>query len=202
MKRKSFLLYYFILLLFFRLSSCTEQQVASKSAGDSVGDELHSNINIPESFGRTNFIVGVDPQEIIDQSKVENSVYALEDILKPTKHGIRHVLFAPNDNVLDVLKQLIEKEKTSIRMAAFLLTDYEIVKSLIQAKENGILIEIVFDPKGIRKRYAKTARLLRSKGIDIFVYRPSFKKNQFSMSNIMHNKFIIFGENVFGKSLV
>lgn len=178
MKRKFFLVSFLILSLSFN---------------------LFSNINIPESFGKTHFVVGVDSRKIIKKSKNKNSI---EDILRPVDHRIRHVLFAPDDNVLDVLKQLIEKEKTSIRMAAFLLTDYEIVKSIMQAKARGVIVEIVFDPKGIKDRYSRIARSLRSKGVDIFVYKARPANSRYNMSNIMHNKFIIFGENIFGKSLI
>ena len=161
---------------------------------------LCSSVSLPESFGKTHFVVGVDSQDLIKKSHVE-SAKSVEDILKPTEHGIHQVLFAPDDNVLDMLKQLIGKEQTSIRMAAFLLTDYEIVKSIMQAKARGIIVEIVFDANGIKKRCAKIAHMLRGKGIDIFVYKAP-KCRQANLSNIMHNKFIVFGENIFGKSLL
>jgi len=163
--------------------------------------QLLPSIELPDSFGKTHFIVGVDAQKVIKQSTLK-SCGTLEEILKPTEHGIHHVLFAPDDDVLDLLKKLIEKEKTSIRMAAFLLTDYQIVKAIIGAKERGVLVEIVFDANGIRGKYAKIAGRLRSKGVDIFVYKSFANYQKPKLSNIMHNKFIVFGENIFGKPLL
>jgi len=162
---------------------------------------MFPSVELPEAFGKTHFVVGVDSQEIIKKSKIKSKA-SIEDILKPTEHGIRHVMFAPDDNVLSMLKKLIGKEKTSIRMAAFLLTDYEIVKAIVQAKARGVIVEIIFDPKGIKDRYSKIARMLRGKGVDIFVYKSFSNNSQSHLSNIMHNKFIVFGENIFGKSLV
>ena len=155
---------------------------------------------LPEAFGKTHFIVGVDSQKIIENSKKKHASN-IENLLETTEHGIKHVLFAPDDKVLDILKQLIKREKASIRMAAFLLTDYQIVKAVIAAKARGVIVEIVLDSRGLNGRYGKTARLLKSRGIDVFVYKISQKVPAY-LSNIMHNKFIVFGENVFDRSLI
>ncbi|MFC1842222.1 phospholipase D-like domain-containing protein [Candidatus Dependentiae bacterium] len=158
-----------------------------------------SNINLPESFGKKHFILGESSQEIISRAGGKNSI---EDLFKPDAHGIRQVLFAPDDNVLQVLLFLIENEKTSIRMAAFLLTEYEVVKSILNARARGVQVEIVFDSKVVKSKSRKTVRLLVGRGIRVFVYRPRNKFRQKNISNIMHNKFIVFGENVFGRNLV
>ena len=159
---------------------------------------LFSHVNLPENFGKKQFIIGIDPASILKDKKRTNNV---EDLLKPTQHGIRCVLFAPDDKVLDVLLYLMAEEKSSIRMAAFLLTDYKIIQAILEAKARGVNIEIVFDSKAV-KDFQKKVRLLRGRGIKVFVYKALARHSGKNMSNIMHNKFIVFGDNVFGKSLI
>jgi phosphatidylserine/phosphatidylglycerophosphate/cardiolipin synthase-like enzyme len=167
-----------------------------------------SDIVLPESFGKTHFIVDKDNKKIVNIPKAKaQKVSGLEDFLSTCKDCGKYALFAPDDNVLEVLTHLIENEKTSIRMAAFLLTDYEIIKQLLAAKGRGVDIEIVFDSKAVKSFYAKKVRLLKNKGIKVFVYKQlthnaQGDKAEENMSNIMHNKFIIFGNNIFGKSLL
>lgn len=167
-----------------------------------------SDIVLPESFGKTHFIVGADNKKIVNIPAVKGpKVSGLEDFLSTCKDCGKYVLFAPDDNVLEVLTHLIEHEKTSIRMAAFLLTDYEIIKQLLAAVGRGVDIEIIFDSKAVKSFYAKKVRLLKNKGVKVFVYKQLTQnaqgdKAEENMSNIMHNKFIIFGNNIFNKSLL
>jgi len=166
------------------------------------------SLNLPNAFGRTNFIVGADSQELIKRSSsiCPCDSGSLEDILRPTQLGIRKVLFSPDDNVLEVLIQLIKKEKSSIRMAAFLMTEYNIVKAIFEARAKGVSVIIVFDPKNIHSRYANLVRSLSSRGVEIYVYNPVLNNAASNypshLSNIMHNKFIIFGDNIFERSLI
>jgi len=159
---------------------------------------IFSNINLSENFGTKQFIVGVDQSLFIKTTKRKNNI---KDLLQPNKHGIRCALFSPKDKVLDVLLYLIRKEKQSIRMAAFLLTDYDIIKAILEAKKRGIFIEIVLDKKAAKEHHKKI-RLLKSRGIQVFVYKPNANNLSKNMSNIMHNKFVVFGENVFKRSLI
>jgi len=163
------------------------------------------SLSLPQSFGKTHFIIGTDPRDLFKQSNVHSSE-TLEDILKPTGFGIRHALFSPDDNVLGVLIGLMKKEKSSIQMAAFLLTEYNIVKAIFEARARGVNVVIVFDPKSIYSRYAKLVGSLFSRGVEIYVYKPSSNSAAANtnpyLSNIMHHKFIIFGDNIFERSLV
>jgi len=155
-------------------------------------------INLPENFGKKQFVIGVDSLHFFKKAKRKNNI---KDLLRPGKHGIRCALFAPDDKVLDVLLYLIGKEKKSIRMAAFLLTDYKIIEAILEAKARGVFVEVVFDRK-VAKEHAKKVRLLSGRGIKVFVYKGYAKYKGANMSNIMHNKFIVFGENVFKRSLI
>lgn len=183
---------------------------------------FYAGTNLPESFGKTHFIVGFDHKKVNESKdcpadsklskaggcKTENSsVGTLEDFLAACKTNVKYALFSPSDSVLEILKYLIDHEKTSIRMAAFMLTDYEIIKSLISARARGLDVEIVFDPKAVKHYNNKKIRLLKSKGAKIFVYRPvskdpSCQSIEENMSNIMHHKFIVFGNNIFGKNIL
>lgn len=167
-----------------------------------------SDVVLPESFGKTHFIIGADNKKIVATSASNGQkLVGLEDFLSCFKNSGKYVLFAPDDNILEVITHLIEHEKTSIRMAAFLLTDYEIIKYLLAAKDRGVDVEIVFDSKAVQGYHAKKVRLLKNKGVKIFVYKPLTHnrhgdKAEENISNIMHNKFIVFGNNIFGKSLL
>lgn len=124
-------------------------------------------------------------------------------MLRPTKQGVKCALFAPDDAVCDVLINLIKHEKTSIQMAAYLLTEYNVIKELIAAKKRGVTVVIVFDPQGVKYKLAKVADALVNHKIGIFVYQPDKSQQKSSrLSNIMHNKFIIFGHNVFERGFV
>lgn len=165
-----------------------------------------SEINIPDSFGKTHFIVGLDPKKVVTQTQ-GHCKCSLDKFVESCKSGVRQALFAPDDNILEILTYLISSEKTSIRMAAFLLTDYKIVESLIQSRGRGVDIEIVFDPKAVKFSNSRRARLLKGKGIKVFVYKPKERvikgpRAEDNVSNIMHNKFIVFGNNIAGKSLL
>jgi len=165
------------------------------------------SLDLPPSFGKTHFIIGADSQELIRKSaNFCTCSGCIEDMLRPTPLGIRKVFFSPDDNVLDILVQLIKKEKSSIRMAAFLLTEYNIVRAIFEARARGVNVVIVFDPKNIHSRYANLVRSLVSRGIEIYVYNPALNSaasnHSSHLSNIMHNKFIIFGDNIFERSLI
>lgn len=162
------------------------------------------SINLPEAFGKKQFIIGVDTQEIVKRAAITTNIKSV----KPSE-GIRQILFAPDDDILAVLIELIAKEKKSIRLAAFLLTDQQVANALLEAKARGVEVEIIFDQKSVKSRgCVKIAKSLAKKGIRIFVYKPLEDKKlssnkTFNLSNLMHNKFIIFSDNtMLQKSLV
>jgi len=157
-----------------------------------------SNLKLPRDFGKTHFIVGASSKKLLKKSQ---KIHSIEEMLKPGENGIHYTMFAPDDNVLDVLVYLINKEKVSIRMAAFLLTDYKIVKAILEARARGVQIEIVFDAKTVYGKNYKRVKLLKSRGVKIFVYKAR-KKVKKNISKLMHNKFIIFGDNIYNRTLV
>jgi len=157
------------------------------------------SINLPDSFGRTNFIIGVDAHQLrTDLREPEQNILIT---LKPNQLGIRHALFSPDDHVLQVLLDLIKNENKSIKMAAFLLTDNRIIQAIIDARERGVSIELIFDPQVIQKRNTKKLKKLLNSDANIFIYNAISTANNY-MSNIMHNKFIIFGENIYHRAIL
>jgi len=161
------------------------------------------SVNLPEAFGKKQFIIGVDPQEVIKQVGQTKKAST-----KPTaKSGVKQVLFAPSEKIFKRLIELIKKEKKGIKLAAYLLTDYQISKALIRAEKRGVNVEIILDPKSINRRNSAVIKPLVKSGVMIYVYRPPVKKKMpakgpLTMSQIMHHKFIVFTDNEGGKPLV
>lgn len=149
-------------------------------------------------FGKTNFIIGTDSTVVRREKKVAH----LERSLHVPDHTRRmaRAFFSPDDNARDILLDLIACEQESIFMAAFLLTDAVIAKALIEAKERGIDVQFVTDQMCCKGRHGKVGMLLQG-GIDVLVYIGGQKPGS-HMSDIMHNKFIIFAKNLQGRSVL
>lgn len=181
----------------------------SKVWGDSIHlaagkllqkDQIISGI-LPSSFGKTHFILGVDPEKIL-QLAPEPVCKAQEgDIasLLICKDGsIKQALFSPDDDVAGVLMHLIMNEQTCIKAAIFSFTDGDIAKALIEAKNRGVIVEVIADASYLRDKYTKIA-LLKENGITICVYNPN---NKAFINDIMHNKFVLFSKNIHDKALL
>lgn len=169
---------------------------------------LRTEIDVPEDFGKTHFIVGM-PKDHAAQykiSKKENKTIdnADQQFDLLCDGCVKRVLFSPDDQIQKILLHLIESEKESIRLTAYSFTDGEVAQALIGAHNRGIRVEIIADPGTMFDRFGKIP-LIKEHDIMIFIYNPDHankndKKNL--ASSIMHNKFIIFGKNIAGKSLV
>ena len=160
------------------------------------------SFNAPE-LGKTHFIVGLPPQEIEAPSaksiaqadKINKDLCA---VLQCKDGSFKQAFFAPDDDLQELLIQLIKHEQANIKAAIFSFTDGEIAQALLDAHARGIAVEIVTDISSIRDKFNKI-ELLKKKGIKIHVYKP---QSLTILNNIMHNKFVLFGKNVGGKSLL
>ena len=155
------------------------------------------SVYVTSNFGKTHFIVGVDSAQVQQEKKVSRLKRKLE-IPAETQH-VAQVFFAPDDDTRAILLDLIACEQKSICMAAYLLTDVAVAKALVAAKERGVHVEFVTD-KLCCGKYGKVQILLKN-GIDVLVYKSKQAYGS-RMSDIMHNKFIIFEKNILGRSLV
>ncbi len=145
---------------------------------------------VPTGFGKTHFIVG-HPSHDVPQTMVTRS----------TPHApssTTQVFFTPDDDVRNELMQLINQESKKIRIAMFLLTDPEIAKSLRQAKQRGVQVELITDASCLKER-ANKINFLCDQGCTVYIYNPSYSKQ--AAPSIMHHKFVLFNDSN-GKSLV
>jgi phosphatidylserine/phosphatidylglycerophosphate/cardiolipin synthase-like enzyme len=168
---------------------------------------VRTHIDVPEDFGKTHFIVGMQEEhaaQLQKQKKESSSITAAQNSFDLVCNGcIKHVLFSPDDQIQKILLYLINSEKESIKLTAYSFTDGEVAQALIEAHERGVRVEIIADPGCMFDRFGKIS-LLKENAIMVFVYDPDhLKKDQKSLAaSIMHNKFIIFSKNIAGKSLV
>jgi len=160
-------------------------------SGSLFGD-LHS------SFGQTHFIVGAQSAQVRRHAKKTQ----LKHKLSINDHATRitRVFFSPDDDVRSVLLDLIACEKEAICMAAFFLTDATIAQALLGAHQRGVKVEVITDRMCCRGRHQKVAMLSRG-GIDTFVYAGRDQGGR-HMSDIMHNKFVVFKKNLLGRSFI
>jgi mitochondrial cardiolipin hydrolase len=158
---------------------------------------IYSIFNAPD-LGRTHFIVGMP----IEDKKIENAAICKADdltaLLQCMDGSYKQAFFSPDDDLEDLLIQLINNERLSIKAAVFSFTNGDIAHALINAQRRGIEIEIVTDISCIKDKFNKI-EMLKKAGIKIFIYNP---RNASIFNNIMHNKFVLFGKNIGNKSLL
>ncbi|MFC1842558.1 phosphatidylserine/phosphatidylglycerophosphate/cardiolipin synthase family protein [Candidatus Dependentiae bacterium] len=123
-----------------------------------------------------------------------SKVYKRIETLVPLENNeVCVAFFPPGDDIFHILVHLIYEEKKSIKMAAFFLTEYDIIDALAQAIGRGVKVEIVAGSSVVTGKYNKGAQRLYKKGAKIFTYGPK--------EGWMHNKFIVFGKSLYGKPL-
>lgn len=146
----------------------------------------------PSTFGKTHFIVS-HPTNPVPRNLSLPITPASQPATSTTL-----VFFTPDDNVRDELVQLINQESEAIRIAVFVITDAEIARALLDARERGIKIELVTDAGCLKERANKINQLC-DRGCSVYIYNPSYCKQ--TGSSIMHHKFALFSNNA-GKLLV
>lgn len=111
---------------------------------------------------------------------------------------IGSALFSPDDNIQNTLIYLIDNEQKKISTAIFTLTQKDVAKAFINAKNRGVQLEFVVDRGYGNDRFSRIPQLANHR-IPIWVYQfsPSEKLN-----SLMHNKFCIFEENIDKKRLL
>ncbi len=151
------------------------------------------------NLGKTHFIVGLPPEKIAPpRQPTPQQSTLLGDRLVCHDGCYKQAFFSPDDDLQDLLVQLINHEQSSIRIAVFSFTDGRIAQALIDAKRRGALVEIITDVGGKRDKFSKIDLLVKN-GIAVMVYDP---RNTTIYNDIMHNKFVLFGNNIGGKSLL
>jgi phosphatidylserine/phosphatidylglycerophosphate/cardiolipin synthase-like enzyme len=65
----------------------------------------------------------------------------------PAWAGAAEVYYAPGTRLDAVDVKLIDDAETSIDMAAYVLTDREVIRALCDAEERGVKVRVVMDPR-------------------------------------------------------
>ncbi len=102
--------------------------------------------------------------------------------------------FSPKDRLADRLVELINREKTSVKVAVYAMTHLGIAKALVAAKERGVSVEVIVDPFSVKIRSA-IHRLIES-GVPLFVWDRGIQMGVSGRKGLMHDKFCIFGEGL------
>jgi len=166
-----------------------------------------------DTLGKTHFIIG-QPQQAEPETDIEPEPIALPEvahtaiparphpdvatILTCPTGDIEQALFSPDNDLESLLICLMDNEQEAIKIAVFAFTNGAIANALLRAHERGVKIELIIDTSCLRDRFNKI-ELLQSKGINPHVYRPS---SNTLLSDIMHNKFVIFSKNIGNKPLL
>lgn len=147
------------------------------------------------NLGKTHFVIGapIQPPQQIPVITAEQPIF---DGLALNCDG--HICTVLFDKFYETLALLIEKEKKSILVAAYMLTDKRIARWLSEARARGVRVEVITDMSCLRERSNKLGDLYES-GIPIFICMPERKG---AKSSLMHNKFMLFESNIYGKNIV
>lgn len=146
-------------------------------------------------LGKTHFIIGTEQKAPASKPMVPQPPATFDGLPLNCDGHVCTVLF---ENFYDTLKHLIEREKKRISVAAYMLTDKRIAQWLQEARERGVKIEVVTDMSCLRERSNKLGDLYEG-GISVFICMPERKG---ARSSLMHNKFVLFESNIYGRSIV
>ncbi len=102
--------------------------------------------------------------------------------------GTPQVYFSPKDHIADHLIALIQKETKSIQIAVYCFTHRGIAEALLEAKQRGVMVELLVDPYSI-KVDAPLEQLVDA-GAAVYVWAVGGKSMR---KPIMHHKFCVFG---------
>ncbi len=183
-----------ILLFFFSLEArfCSFVQPLEKPS-------MELAFAAPRTFGRTHFIVG--HSHVPPLLSLYSTGIAAPKNLQHESVGRSHtisVFFSPDDDVRSELIKLIDAEQDMIQAAVYIITDTEIAKALIRARNRNVQIELVTDIGCLKERSNRVSSLC-DKGCKLYIYNPpSMAQNA---SSLMHHKFVLFS-NVHGKPII
>lgn len=120
--------------------------------------------------------------------------FIARDFVNQLKSNCVTAFFTYQHNPKKCLLHLIQNEKKAIQIAAYNLTCQQVVDELLKAKkERKVKIEVITGLDGIRCHGEKITHLSKA-GIPTFVIS--------SGNVLMHNKYILFEQNIFSKWLL
>jgi phosphatidylserine/phosphatidylglycerophosphate/cardiolipin synthase-like enzyme len=159
-------------------------------------------LKVPVSFNKTHFIVGLSATPVQHRDEAINQA-GYETVQEDDGVLCNKAYFSPDDDLQQKLIDLINSEQEEISLAIYAFTNKKIADALMAAHQRGVRIEIVVDPGFLSDRYTKIG-LLHEHGIIVYMYNPqqSPTARKKSMSNIMHNKFVLFKKNLDNQTMV
>ena len=187
---------YRIVTLLLFLTCNYDSHLAARSRYLKTSSTSRSRRHLPTNFGKTNFIVGFDHNQL--QEEQRNRIQENLKFLLSSDGHIKRALFSPDDNIKKTLINIIKAEQSSLKIAIFTITDKDIADSLI-AVSKYIPVEIITEPSTIKGIYSKI-NYLKEHDIPIFCYKPT--KKRAPLGNLMHNKIALCEKNINNKPLV
>jgi len=103
-----------------------------------------------------------------------------------TVQGEIQVYFSPNGGCQDAVIQQITNAKSEILVAMYYLTEGDITKALINAKEQGINVQVFLDQSQLTEKYAK-GKMLSNNGVSV---------RYDNWQGLMHNKFAVIDDSI------
>jgi phosphatidylserine/phosphatidylglycerophosphate/cardiolipin synthase-like enzyme len=159
-----------------------------------VQAEDQTEISLPSAFGHTHFIVGMSQSDIRLLRETSGHNGAAHQA-----STYRQAYFSPDDGLAEKLIHLIDHEQERMQIAVFQFTNLDIARAIKRAHQRGVKIEIITDPLCLQDKFNKIT-WLSQEGITIYIYNPDANKT--TLSNKMHNKFLICGKNIEDKELL
>ena len=120
----------------------------------------------------------------------KKEIFLFAAIWSVSLFSLSSVYFSPQDNIREVIFRYMQKEKASIKVASYWVTDKDFIQELINAVERGVEVEMIVDRETLSSTVAtlrKNIERLRNAGVKVYVYQALY--------GIMHNKFCIFEKN-------
>jgi phosphatidylserine/phosphatidylglycerophosphate/cardiolipin synthase-like enzyme len=132
----------------------------------------------------------------------QSPAYQTAQVLLDENSRINRALFAPDDNVQELLVTLINEEKEQILAAAYSFTDEDIAYALIDAHKRGVNVQIIADGSNSITAHSKVPLLIKHQ-VPVWIY-PSVKSDKAHQTpiGIMHNKFMIFKKSLLNRSIL
>ncbi len=95
-----------------------------------------------------------------------------------------NVRFSPGGNIARYIADAIEAEKHLIAIQAFSFTSPIIAGALVRAQEQGVEVQVLFDPENLKNK-SSVLNVLHRGGIACYID---------GKHNIAHNKIVILGK--------
>jgi len=175
-------------------------KVSKISAEKEFSDSTTNYKQVPPTFGKSHFIVGMPVEETArhcaaaSPAPEDTPVNAYDMVCLGV---FPQVLFSPHDQVCKTLVHLIDNEKKSIKVAAYAMTEPNVAKALCSAIKRGVSVALIVD-RSCLDMASNKIKLLRKAGVEVYIFDGKTRED----GALMHNKFYLFEQNIKNKKLL